>query len=45
MNHKYFTPEDEKSPLPPISKRGYQSPPSAKGDSGGFEVFHGKKRD
>ena len=42
MNHKCLTPEDEKSPLPPFSKGGYQSPPLAKGDLGGFEVFHGK---
>ena len=41
MNPKGLTPGDEKSPLPPFFKGGFQSPPLEKGDLGGFG-FHGK---
>jgi len=40
MNNKCLTPEEEKSPLPPLFQRGVLKSPFGKG---GFEVFHGKK--
>jgi len=37
MNHKFFTPEDEKSPLSPFKKGGFKKSPFLKGE--GILIF------